>query len=126
MISDVVAIDDTGRGERLLDVFGLGIRHDDPRFVVYRTGREGDEDVAFDCGWEDTEQGIVDVFTDQAIWVGAVGIRNDAFGWLGSMIYSLDSPRSSCDISRISTKASLELFRDSDPFPPVDGRLDRR
>lgn len=79
LISSVDAGGDARGCERLLGVFGFCVRHDNPRFIAQRARCEGDEDVAFDCGREDTEKGVVDVFTDQAGWVGVVGVRNDVF-----------------------------------------------
>ena len=77
--------DDAGGCERLFGVFGFNVRCNDARFVVQRAGCESDEDVAFYCGWENTEQGVVDVFADQAVWVGVAGIRDDVFGWSRGM-----------------------------------------
>ena len=105
-------------------VFGFGVPYDDAWFVVWWTGCESDEDIAFDCGREDTEQGIVDVFTDQAVRGG--GIRDDRFSWSRRIECLLDSPRSSRNVGRVSAKTSPESFRDLDQFPPASERSDQK
>ena len=67
----------------MFSVFGFGVRQGDAWFVVERTGCESDEDVAFDRGWEDTEQGIIDVFADQAVCSPeAPYVRNAGLSWI--------------------------------------------
>jgi hypothetical protein len=124
LVSSVDVGNDARGCERLFGIFGFGVCYDDAWFVVRWTGCESDEDIAFDCGWEDTEQGIVDVFTNQAVRGGGIG--DDRFSWSRSIECLLDSPRSSRNVGRVSAKTSLEPFRDLDPFPPASERSDQR
>ena len=124
MISSFDTGGDARGRERLFDVFGFGVRHDDSRLIAWRARCKGDEDVTFDCGWEDTEKSVVDVFTDQAAWVGVACVKNDPF-WLWNADI-LDSPWSPRDVSRIPAETTSELLCEFDPFLPGNGRLDQR
>jgi len=88
LVWSVDAGGDTRGCERLFGVFGFDVRCDDAWFAFLRTRGESDEDVTFDCGWENTEQGVVYVFTDQAVCIGVAGIRAVSFVGKGARIFT--------------------------------------
>jgi len=110
----------------LFGEFGFDIRYDYAWIVILWTRCEGDEDVAFYCGWENAKQGVVDVFTDQAVCIGVAGVRDDFLGWSESTEYSLDPSWSSRDVSGVPAEVIPEHFCDFDPFPPGNESSDGR